>query len=133
MTDWINYHCKFCNVQLESQSLLPPNCECDGFVEAKAAWLEEYRKSEEYRKPLTPEEMDKEHPLTYFGEVTVEAYDSFHTLKLEARKYEGGEALTVSIPISEEEDRGSYGWDFLDTDAIALRDLLNEYLEKDDG
>jgi len=137
MTDWINYHCKFCNKKLENASILPPSCDCDEFVRVKEEWLEDYRNQPDYEKPLTSDEYNKKCPQTYFGERLVADKDGCHKLKLEARKYGDGEGLSVWHPFpykkedeEEEEEGGGLCWDFTSDDAAALHDMLGEYLEK---
>lgn len=135
--DWVKYICRYCDTEITDFKFIPPDCECEGFKEAKEKWLEEFRSQPDYEPPLEPEEYDEKYPQTFLGERLVTDKDSAHKLKLEARKYGDGEGLTVWIPFphkldeeSEEESEGAgLCWDFTDKDAEALHDLLTEYLE----
>jgi hypothetical protein len=137
-SDWIDYKCAFCKAILEKITVLPPDCDCEGYKTAHEEWLEEYRSRPDYQPPLVPEEYEKKYPVTYFGERLIFDKDGTHKLKLEARQYNGGEGLCVWIPfprLDEDgnetgEDNSGLAWDFTDYDAEALHDLLGEYLEK---
>lgn len=129
MSEFIKYVCKFCDKVFpdEEVKFIPPSCSCEDYKKARAKWLEEYRSSPDYEPPLLPEEYEKKYPVTFKSEKVVED----NKLKLEARQYEDGEGLTVWKPL-DPDDEGSAGicYDFTDKDAIALYEMLEEYLKR---
>lgn len=126
--DWIKYQCSFCNQYLEADSFIPPSCECDGARAAKEKWLEEIRSAPDYEPPLLPEEYNEKYPVTFSGKRKV----GDHSLRLEARKYKDGEGVCMWIPFNDEDEENDSGlaWDCSDDDAVALHELLGEYLNK---
>jgi hypothetical protein len=150
----MRYVCNFCDQEIPGDSILPPDCECEGYKAERQRQIEEFKASDDYDPPLSKEDYDKKYPQTYKGERLVQDKDGIHKLKLEARKYGDGEGLTVWIPFpykleeklkdgleqagTEEEDDGEGAglcWDFTKPDAGALYDMLGEYLgvKRDDS
>jgi hypothetical protein len=128
MKEWIKVYCRFCNKPFGDYKCFPPDCDCSEYQEAKSKWLEERKKEKDYEELLTLEEYDKKYPKVYFGSRTVKEKDSEHELNLEVRKYSDSVGLTVKIPFGNSD--AGLCWDFTNNDAIALYELLGEYLEK---
>ena len=132
--NWIHFVCTFCDEVLAKDALLSPRCECEGFKSALEGWLESYV---EPNQKAPREEYNKRYPIVFESERLIFDEDSTHKIKLEARSFDGREAVTVCIPIpqinkdgEEVDDTAGYAWDCTKSDARALYDMLREYLKK---
>lgn len=138
--EWVKYICRFCDKELTGFNVIPPRCKCEGYKNAWSERRKEIENEPDYEPPLEPGEYDKKYPQTYIGEKLILDEDGSHKIKLEARKYDDGEALCIWRPFApdpeEEEDElegCGLALDITDNDAKGLYELLSEYLgEKDE-
>lgn len=134
----IKHICNFCDSEIES-SFFGLNCNCEGFLKRKEEMVQELQSNLE---KSSKEEYDLKYPVTFQSERLIKEKDSIHKLKLEARKFQSGEGLSVWIPFPhkkfedspEEMQEGSaLVWDFTKADAKGLYSMLGEYLEGSKG
>ena len=131
--EWIKYTCRFCEEELEDFKFLIPQCECEGYQNAKADHLKEIENSPDFQPDMSQKEYDQKFPIVHFddrlilGENTEEGYK----LTLEARRFTQGIGLSILRTFPGVSKDVSFAWDFSHVDAEVLHDLLSDYLSKE--
>jgi len=131
--EWIKYTCRFCEEELEDFKFLIPQCECEGYQNAKADHLKEIENSPDFQPDMSQQEYDKKYPQVYFEDRLIFNNEDAegYKLTLEARRFSKGIGLSILRTFPGISKDVTLAWDFSHIDAEALHDLLSDYLSEE--